>query len=589
MKTKSATLLLLFIISGNCHSAEQTNNIRNISATPQYTFATTLAEQQAELKSNPLMLRFAESRKKQTNDPHRPVYHLVSPESLMNDPNGLTYWKGSWHLFYQGYPTEENKRAHWAHAVSEDLIHWRDLPYALYPGPEEQCFSGNILIEEDRAIAIYHGRNFGNITAISSDPLLLNWEKKYKEGYISVKIGQSVDKSFAGTKGEAGLTNISVAETATETKKTIPEGSYIFDPCIWRKGDYYYSLSGCGVPKGPGGKRIPTELLFRSKDLIKWDYLHEFSEGDRFSYIGDTRHCPNFEPIGNKYMLSYFGSASGAQYLLGDYDKERDKFVVTSHGRFNYGAIHPGGIHAPAIQSDGKGGVIVICNVNAGMVTGEWDHLMTLPRRMTLDGGDNVLIEPVKAVESLRYDGKQIEKMILPANKEIVLENIKGKAIEIIAEVDLTAGRKKGDFQNQALPSFTYKDPAATPLFEMNVLRSPDKKEYTRIAFYSATAVKGTNRNESSWITLDNSCSSTLPGAFSRAPETAPVILKEGEPLQLRVFVDHSIVEVFVNGKQCISARVYPGLEGSEGVSVRSAGLDAVLNSLSAYQMKSIY
>lgn len=535
------------------------------------------------------MLRFAESRKKQANDPHRPVYHWVSPESLMNDPNGLSYWKGRWHLFYQGYPIDD-KRHHWAHAVSEDLVHWRDLPYALYPGPEEKIFSGSVLVEADRAIALYHGRNIGNITAIASDPLLLNWEKKYKEGYISVKLGQSVDKAFAGTQGEGGITDIGAKETATETENTIPEGSYIFDPFIWKKGEYYYSLSGCSVPKGPGGKRIPTELLFRSKDLVNWEYLHEFSEGDRFSYIGDTRHCPNFVPIGNKYMLSYFGSASGGQYLLGDYDKERDKFVVTSHGRINHGAIHPGGIHAPAIQSDGKGGVIMICNVNTGMITGEWDHLMTLPRRMTLAAGDNVLIEPVEAVESLRYDGKHLGKMTLPANQEIVLEGVKGKAIEIVAEIDLTAGRKKADFQDQALPPFTYKDPASTPMFEMNVLRSPDKKEYTRIAFYPARAAKGgTDRKENSWITLDSSYSSTLPGAFSRAPETAPVMLKEGESLQLRVFIDHSIVEVFVNGRQCITSRVYPGLKESEGVSVRSAGKDAALNSLSAYQMKSIY
>ena len=104
--------------------------------------------------------------------------------------------------------------------MSEDLVHWRDLPYALYPGPEEECFSGNVLVEADRAIALYHGRKLGNITAIASDPLLLNWEKKYKEGYISIGIGQSVDKAFAGTKGEAGLTNISVGETAIEKRKT---------------------------------------------------------------------------------------------------------------------------------------------------------------------------------------------------------------------------------------------------------------------------------------------------------------------------------------------------------------------------------
>ena len=127
-------------------------------------------------------------------------------------------------------------------------------------------------------------------------------------------------------------------------------------------------------------------------------------------------------------------------------------------------------------------------------------------------------------------------------------------------------------------------------MVELNVLRSPDKQEFTRIAFYPAREAKGgTDRKEYSWITLDNSFSSTLPGAFSRAPETAPVLLKDGEPLQLRIFIDHSVVEVFVNGRQCVTVRAYPGLEGSDGVSIRSSGRDAVLNSLSAYQMKSIY
>ena len=74
----------------------------------------------------------------------------------------------------------------------------------------------------------------------------------------------------------------------------------------------------------------------------------------------------------------------------------------------------------------------MICNVNAGKVTGEWDHLMTLPRRMTLAAGDNVLIEPVEAVESLRYDGKHLGKMTLPANQEVVLEGVKGKQSRLL-------------------------------------------------------------------------------------------------------------------------------------------------------------
>jgi beta-fructofuranosidase len=85
------------------------------------------------------MLRFAASRQRLAADRYRPAYHFVSPESQLNDPNGLCFWQGRWHLFYQGYPPDEfpapadlaKRRQHWGHAVSEDLVHWRDLPYAI--------------------------------------------------------------------------------------------------------------------------------------------------------------------------------------------------------------------------------------------------------------------------------------------------------------------------------------------------------------------------------------------------------------------------------------------------------------------------
>ena len=99
------------------------------SIVPSYTFSTILEEQEEELKTNPLLLRFKESREKMSNDPHRPIYHYVNPEGRLNDPNGLCFWKGNWHLFYQAYPPEF-PRQHWGHAISKGLIHWEDLPLA---------------------------------------------------------------------------------------------------------------------------------------------------------------------------------------------------------------------------------------------------------------------------------------------------------------------------------------------------------------------------------------------------------------------------------------------------------------------------
>jgi len=516
------------------------------SRVPKYTFAGTLPEQQEQLKTNPLILRFIESRQKMAADPYRPVYHYVNPENRLNDPNGLCFWKGRWHLFYQGYPPED-PRQHWGHAVSDDLIHWRDLPYAIYPNPERCCFSGSTFVEKDRVIAMYHGTEVGNMVAVSDDPLLLNWKKVTGRAVIPINRDESVPPYR------------------------------VFDPCIWKKGGTYYSLSAGTLP-GPGGKRVRANFLFRSKDLAKWEYLHPFVEDDRYSLVGDDGACPYFWPIGDKHILLHFSHMSGGKYLLGDYDTRRDKFVVAGGGDFNFGPHAPAGVHAPSATPDGKGGVIVIFNMNPGKPTKGWNQIMTLPRRLTLaprDKLNELRIEPAGDIESLRYDHRHVDAMNLPANEELVLGNIKGNAMEIAAEIY----------------------PRNAQVVEMNVLRSPDRQEFTRIMFFKNRGYRhreygrthALSRKYDSVITVDSSRSSVLPDVRSRAPETAPVFIEKDEVLRLRVFVDKSVVEAFVNGKQCVAMRVYPGRSDSLGVSLRSQGSSASLKSLGAWQMRNIY
>jgi beta-fructofuranosidase len=128
---------------------------------------------------------------------------------------------------------------------------------------------------------------------------------------------------------------------------------------------------------------------------------------------------------------------------------------------------------------------------------------------------------------------------------------------------------------------------------ELDVLRSAGAEEVTRIMFFRDRGFGrrdvGQPRARYSLISIDSSRSSLLPDVLSRAPETGPVSIAPDEPLKLRVFVDRSVVEVFVNGRQCVAMRVYPGREDSVGVSLRSQGRDAALGSLDAWQMKSIY
>ena len=518
------------------------------SKVPKFKFSDNLKEQENQLKTNPLMLRFAKSREEMKNDRYRPNYHFVNPEGKLNDPNGLCYWQGRWHLFYQAYPPED-PRQHWGHAVSDDLVHWRDLPYAIYPNPEYQCFSGATLVEDDRVIAMYHGTRLGNMVATANDPLLLNWNKLGDGAVIPIHEGDNLPY-------------------------------YVFDPNIWKKDGVYYSMSAGRSKENKFGQTPLSTYLFKSNDLLNWDYLHEFIENDHFTKPQDDGACPYFWPIGSQYILPFYSHVSGGQYFLGDYDKSSDKFIATNHGKFNFGAFKPGGIHAPsATPYPNSKDVVIIFNMNPGKPTDGWNQIMSLPRRLSIKNRDTLYQEPAGDLESLRYNKVSIKPQIIEANKELVLDGVQGDVMEIVAE-------------------FEVKD---VPMFELNVLRSKDKEEYTRIAFYRERGMNAgreyansslnryTRNKFNSLLTLDNSHASLLPDVMSRAPETGSFYLEPEETLKLRIFVDKSVVEVFANGKLCVAARVYPSLEDSVGVSVRSQGQDSKLISLDAYQMRNIY
>ena len=513
------------------------------SRVPYYTFPdNSLEDQEIALQSNPLMKRLIASRKSYEEDSHRPHYHYVNPEARLKDPNGLCFWKGHWHLFYQAYPPEDT-RQHWGHAISDDLVHWRDLPYCIYPNPERCCYSGSTLVEKDRVIAMYHGTEAGNMVAVSSDPLLLNW-KKVSGGPV-IPLPKTPINYFSGLQ-----------------KNGLRPAYNVFDPCIWMKDGKYYSLSAGTKPEGPGGKPIRANFLFSSENLIDWTFLHPFVEDDHYSLVGDDGACPYFWPIGDRYILLFFSHMSGPQYLIGDYDTERNKFVVSNGGKFNFGAFKPSGLHAPSATPDGEGGLVVIFNMNHGKPTNNWDQIMSLPRRLTVQG-DDLYMEPIDALKSLRGKPYDFGPIALPANKDVILPSIGGgNTMEF--EVEIDSGN--------------------SPMVEMNVLQSPNREEFTRIAFYRGRGFKG-----KSLLSVDSSYSSTAGDVISRAPETAPLALDDNENLKLRVFVDKSVMEVFANDRQCIALRVYPDRPDSTGISFRSQGVDSQLVSFKSYKMKSIW
>ncbi|MEM9481952.1 MAG: glycoside hydrolase family 32 protein, partial [Verrucomicrobiota bacterium] len=292
-----------------------------------------------------------------------------------------------------------------------------------------------------------------------------------------------------------------------------------------------------------------------------------------------------FWPIGtpdqNKHIMLHFSHMSGGKYLLGDYDTKKQKFFVTDGGDFNHGPVSPGGTHAPSACPDPNDpeAVIGLFNMNPGIQLPDrnhWNQIMSLPRRWTLSKEGKLQVEPAGDIESLRYDHQRVVSQVLPKDEEVVLENIKGNAMEIEAKI----GKK------------------SAKLIEIKVLRSPDDAEYTRILVNPLSGYKvkdGVRRDRKQRVfahgtlTIDTSRSSTIGEVLPRPPEVAPYLLHDGPVSNLRIFIDKSIVEVFINGVQCAAVRVYPGREDSTGVSIRAIGGDANLIHLNAWQMKNIY
>lgn len=502
----------------------------------------TLDEQLCALDSDAALQAFADARRRLSSDPYRPAYHFSPPQNVMNDPNGLCFWQGRWHLFYQYRPRGAEDRVHWGHTVSDDLIHWKDLPLALYPDTEKDCYSGQTLVEDDRVIAIYHGTESGNAIATASDPLLLNWRKHPNNPVIPI---------------------VPIDENGLPYR--------VFDPCIWKQDDgYYYALSGTYKDGARGEDCQGIDHLFRSKDLSQWEHIGALLEDTFFAERGEDQAVPVFwhlsdiegEPSG-KHMLLLFSHKRSGRCYIGDYDPDTHEFAPDMHQRINYGSYTVGSLHAPSAALGPDGRFTAIFNVKEGKPPAGWDDIMSLPRHYWLADGGTLGMAVAGDVESLRYDHRQVEPMSISANSEVLLDGVGGKTVEIQATIEPGNAREVG----------------------LYVLRSSDGAERTRISLYP----QDNRRFDTGSLQIDGAEASLSPDVFARTPEQGPIKMAQDEPLRLRIFIDRSIVEVFANDRQCLTLRVYPQREDSAGVSVFARGSSARLASFDIWRMRSIW
>ncbi len=446
----------------------------------------------------------------------------------------------------------------WGHAVSEDLVHWQDMPVAFYPeadkGDGDACYSGQTLVDGDKVVAFYHGRKSGNCIAVARDKWLMHWEKNPANPVIPMS-----------DRGK-------------------PPPYRVFDPCIWKLGGTYYALSGGGRLPAEGMPWIRTDamFLFKSDDLTNWEYLHPFYQGGYFTEPNEDGAVPNFLPLDektNRWLLMFFSHKRGSQYYVGSYDQDAQKFFPMFHDRISHtpqnkgpeivAKLDAGSVIAPSLLRDGKNRVISIHNVRDGIVPQErsrrkWSQLMTLPRvyewtedrNPPVPGKATMRIFVPEEVELLRTSSVSHKNIALPANENIPVD-ARGTSLEISAEIDLKDSKQVG----------------------VKVFASPDGQEETVVRYFPATHQ----------LVIDTSNSTTWPQANQRTPEMAILRLKEGEPLRLRIFIDQSIVEVFANDLVCLTTRVYPGRDDAQGISFFSRGADTELKSAAVYQMKNIW
>jgi len=522
-------------------------------------------QQEKELSEDIQLKDFKALREKYKDAKHRPIYHFLRPDGYLNDPNGFCFWKGRWHLFYQAL---DKGTTHWGHAVSEDLVHWRDLPYAIYPQIETRCYSGGTCVDEEnqRVIAAYYGTTgfdpesgygCGIVIATSSDPLLLNWTK--------VKGGQPVipDKNAAYWYWP---------EVSPERK----EKPYkVYDPYIWKENGVYYLLSA-GYENHPfTGQRFREEYLFRCTDdnLEEWEYIKPFLNYDCFKEPGDDGACPYFVPIGeDKRLLLHYSHRMVSKYLVGDYDPEKLEFRPFNAGRMTSGY---GFFIAPSAFPCSDKSVAVIFNTKDILNNPNWHGCMTLPRRLTLGGPskDELFQEPIADYSVLHENHVCLRNVICEEGTRKILKELAGDAFEMELFV-----------KSEHIPS----------LLEIEVLRSPDGEETTRISFmkrlgsryFDVPVHKGYNHV----AMIDATHSSSHPSGVITVPEIAQVFATEQEEdLHMRIFVDKSILEVFVNNKQCLCSRVYPIHEDSVGISLYVKGMDGMVDQIDFWNMKSIY
>lgn len=342
------------------------------------------------------------------------------------------------------------------------------------------------------------------------------------------------------------------------------------DPYVWQEKGTWYMLMGTRIVNEGG-----AILLYRSKDLRQWEFMHTLMQGDRNRldpfWTGTIWECPNLIKLGDRHVLivSFQHHETGqllyTGYFMGRY--ENHHFTPESQHILDYGAH----FYAPQVMADEYGRHIMFGWLWEGRSETEqrqagWAGVMSLPRLLTLGQDDTLHIEPAPELAALRgtvLHGNHFHQENLVVTDETLPLDFQGDCLEILAV-----------FQ-----------PESATMFGLKVRCAPDRSEETWILCDLTRQL----------VTIEREKSSLSPSAghdelpARQVVRHAPLVWQPGEAVRLHVFLDKSVVEVFVNGRITLSSRIYPTRPDSQDLYLFSKQGSVLVSSLDIWQMQSIW
>lgn len=473
---------------------------------------------QTEYKESAIMTKYDEQ--------YRPQFHFTPKKNWMNDPNGLIYLDGEYHLFFQHNPFGVLwGHMSWGHAVSKDMLHWKELPIAIPEGEDEAIFSGS---------AVYDKNNTSGLGTKENPPLVAIYTAHSDVRKIqSQSIAYSVDKGRTFTKySKNPVLDLNLPNFR--------------DPKVFwdgQRGNWVMVVVKASEKK---------VAIYTSPNLLSWTHQSDF--GPLAAQGGDWE-CPDLlelavdgDPKKKKWVMIVslnpggIEGGSGTQYFIGDFDgksfkpsQNYDKPQWLDFGKDNYA-----GVTFSNMPDSRK---VLIGWMNSWQYAGNlpktpWTGAMTIPRELSLAETSKGLLlvsNPIKELNNL-HSGKTFSKKSITVKGTQPLKGISGSELDISITIVPNEKGKSG----------------------INVLSG--KKEFTQVGYDANSGEIFLNRGTSS---------SSI--AIVDLLGIQKVFIGKQKEVIIRIVVDRSSVEVFaLNGKYVITDIVFPDGAESNGISLFS-------------------